>query len=197
MSTSKIENQNELILYLKTYFSVHDAEARTLADLFIEEEVDKEEYFAQAGMSCYKLSFIQCGYLRIFANLDGKEVTQWISGQGDFVCDLSSLMFKTAARWNIQALEPCKLYSIKGDTYDKLPELLPRWSQLEKLFLSKCFLTLEDRVFSFLSMTAEERFNYLFNYRPALFNEVPLHYLASMLGMTPETLSRIRRKIIS
>ena len=56
-------------------------------------------------------------------------------------------------------------------------------------------LVLEDRIVQHLSMSAEERFNQLFNTNPALLNEVPLQYVASMLGMTPETLSRIRKKL--
>jgi hypothetical protein len=53
---------------------------------------------------------------------------------------------------------------------------------------------LEDRILTYLSMTAEERYNHLFNFNPELFNQVHLQYIASMLGMTPETLSRLRKK---
>jgi CRP-like cAMP-binding protein len=56
---------------------------------------------------------------------------------------------------------------------------------------------LENRVFDFISLTAEERYKKLFDTNRELFNQVPLQYLASMLGMTPETFSRIRRKMIS
>ncbi|WP_229239031.1 hypothetical protein [Emticicia sp. C21] len=65
------------------------------------------------------------------------------------------------------------------------------------MFIAKCFTMLEDRIFSHLSMTAEERYNFFFQNNKELFNQVPLQYIASMLGMTPETFSRIRRKAIS
>jgi hypothetical protein len=68
---------------------------------------------------------------------------------------------------------------------------------LEKQFIAKCFLVLEDRVFSFLSLSSEERYNLLFESKKELFNQVPLNYIASMLGMTPETLSRIRKRQVS
>jgi CRP/FNR family transcriptional regulator, anaerobic regulatory protein len=65
---------------------------------------------------------------------------------------------------------------------------------LEKLFLVRCFTLLEDRIFSQLSLTAEERYQDFFGKNQALFNQVPLQYIASMLGMTAQTLSRIRKK---
>ncbi|MNY49182.1 hypothetical protein D3C86_1845770 [compost metagenome] len=68
------------------------------------------------------------------------------------------------------------------------------WNTVEKLFLAKCFTTMGDRILTFISMTAEERYNELWNANKELFNQVPLQYLASMLGMTPETFSRLRKK---
>ena len=73
---------------------------------------------------------------------------------------------------------------------------MPIWNELEKKFLVNCFTTLEDRIFSHLSMTAEERYHFFFSQNKELFNLVPLQYIASMLGMTPETFSRIRKKHI-
>ncbi|MEL7003638.1 MAG: cyclic nucleotide-binding protein, partial [Bacteroidota bacterium] len=71
------------------------------------------------------------------------------------------------------------------------------WNEIEKWFLAKCFMSIEDRIFSLISMSAEERYTYFLQTKPELLRQVPLQYIASILGMTPETLSRIRRKIIS
>ncbi|MEM9528663.1 MAG: cyclic nucleotide-binding protein, partial [Bacteroidota bacterium] len=101
------------------------------------------------------------------------------------------------ARWNIQALETCTLATLPAEHYQQISKLVPNWESLEKQFLARCFSTLEDRVFSFLSLTTRERYAHLLAYQPELFNTVPLHYLASMLGMAPETLSRIRREAAS
>jgi CRP-like cAMP-binding protein len=64
----------------------------------------------------------------------------------------------------------------------------------EKRFLAQYFVMMEDRIFSHLSMTAEERYNLFFENNSELFNQIPLQFIASMLGMTPETFSRIRKK---
>ena len=108
--------------------------------------------------------------------------------------DLSSFMFSLPARWNIQALTECEIYIIDSKDYRRIGQIISSWTELEKLFIAKCFTVLEDRIVTHLSMTAEERYAQLFNINKDLFNQVPLQYLASMLGMTPETLSRLRKK---
>jgi len=110
---------------------------------------------------------------------------------------LYSFNFKQRARWNIQALTDCKLYTIDKENYALLNSIVPNWVEMEKQFLASCFVTLEDRVFNHLSLNAEERYDKLFEHNKELFNQVPLQYIASMLGMSPETFSRIRKKKIS
>ncbi|MEL7148037.1 MAG: cyclic nucleotide-binding protein, partial [Bacteroidota bacterium] len=124
-------------------------------------------------------------------------VTQWISSTGYFITDLNSFVFDQRARWNMQALSDCIIYTIKKDSFRELKKHVPTWTEMEKHFISGCFITMEDRVFSHLSLTAEQRYDELFKQNQELFNQVPLQYLASMLGMTPETFSRIRNKKLS
>lgn len=191
------KDMNELQLYIKSYFGIAENKLTLLEDLFISESISKGDVFTEVGKRCSRLSFIQSGYIRVYNHHDGKEVTQWISSKGEFITDLSSIIFGSSSRWDIIALTNCELYSISKENYDGIGTLIPEWHQLEKMFIAKCFITLEERIYSFLSMTAEERYNMMFQMKPALFNQVPLHYIASMLGMTPETLSRIRKKAIS
>ena len=187
----------ELEQYLNSYFGLSNEDMFQIAKLFKETKLSKGEDFTVIGNYCNKLSFIRSGYLRVWSYKGEKEVTQWVSSQGSFVTDLQSLVFDQPAKWNIEALTDCKLYTISKDDYRKIGSYVKKWDRLEKLFLAKCFLILEDRVFSFLSMTAEERYDKLYEENKELFNIVPLQNLASMLGMTPETLSRIRKKKVS
>lgn len=130
----------------------------------------------------------------MFVSTDDKEITQWISTKGYFCADLSSFVFETPSRLSIQALVDTEIFTISKEDYGLIGELVPKWHEFEKLFIARCFITLEERIFSHLSMAAEERYEHFFEKNRELFNQVPLQYIASLLGMTPETFSRIRKK---
>ena len=186
---------NELEQYIKSYFGVvRPNELKEICALFKLTTIKKGEYFLKTGKQSNKLSFVQSGLLRIFVTTEEKEITQWISAKGYFVVDLFSFVFKKPARWTIQALTDSKLYTIHRDDYNSIGTLIPKWNHLEKLFIVQCFSMMEDRIFTHLSMTAAERYQLFFESNTALFNQVPLQYIASILGMTPETFSRIRKK---
>lgn len=181
---------------LTSYFADIDPDdLKTIISFFKPELLKKNDFLLQSGKKSTKLSFIKSGLLRIFSETEKKEITQWISTPGYFVTDLSGFMADTPARWNIQALTDTELYTIHKTDYEKLQSKIPQWHILEKNFIVHCFTTIETRVYSHLSMTAEERYLSFFNENPQLFNQVPLQYIASMLGMTSETFSRIRNKI--
>ena len=185
----------ELEQYIKSYFGVVEADdLNTIVSFFKVRTIKKGDFLLESGNRCDKLSFVQSGLLRMFVLKDDKEITQWISAKGYFTGDLSSFIFETPSHLSIQALVDTELSIISKDDYKLLGELLPKWHEFEKLFLIRCFITLEQRIFSHLSMTAEERYDYFFENNKELFKQVPLQYIASMLGMTPETVSRIRKK---
>ena len=184
----------ELEQYIRSYFGVGQENLQLIVSLFSEHKIKKGEFLLKSGKQCDKLCFIKTGLVRIYVSMEDREVTQWISTKGYFVTDLASLIFDTPARWTIQALSDAELFMITKEDYQKIGERLPQWHQLEKLFLARCFTIMEDRIFTHLSMTADERYHHFFEHNKELFNQVPLQYIASMLGMTPETFSRIRSK---
>lgn len=199
MQTSLSNNRyplTELEHYIANYFDAEKQELTDIASYFKPQQVRKGDYLLKTGRVCNQLSFISEGLVRIYVQTNDKEVTQWISNKGYFLTDLASFIFQTPARWNMQALSDCELYTIDRNDYVNLGNIVNNWHKIEKAFLAKCFVMLEDRVFSHLAMSAEERYQRFLSFQPELFNKVPLQYLASMLGMTPETLSRLRKKAI-
>lgn len=188
---------NELENYLHTYFGLENKEeSDQIQSLFRPLSLAKGDFLAQTGKICTELAFVRSGLLRIYDYTDSREVTQWISSPGYFVTELNSFLFRTPSRRYIEALTPVELYSVSRRDYETINERVPHWAELEKAFMAKCFTMMEDRIFAHLSMTAEERYQLFFEQNKELFQQVPLQYIASMLGMTPETFSRVRKKLL-
>lgn len=188
---------NQLAIHISQYFKLEPQEAQAMANLFKQEKLKKGGFFLKELQYCNRISFVQSGYIRIFTDFKDKEVTQWVSSPTTFVTELSSFLFQQRARFNFQALADCELYSISSEDYKKLPTVVPRWVDVERYFLGACFITIENRITQLLALSAEERYQYFFKDHQHLFREIPQQYLASMLGMTPETFSRIRAKLSS
>ncbi|UMQ42307.1 Crp/Fnr family transcriptional regulator [Chryseobacterium sp. Y16C] len=184
---------NELI---QQHFGPLDSqELSVIQSYFKEEQLGKNDIFTNSGEICKKLSIVKSGILRVFAlSEDGREITQWLSIKDFFVTDVMGFFFNQPNRWTIQAFTEVELLTISKTDYLKLCQEFPKWIQIEKQFIIKCFAMMEDRIFSHLSMTAEERYNQYFEQNKELFHQVPLQYIASVLGMTPETFSRIRKR---
>jgi CRP-like cAMP-binding protein len=189
---------SELQQYIQSYFPVSKEDLDSIAAAFKETTLEKDDFFLREGQYCDRIAFIRSGLIRIYRlTEDGREVTQWISTPGYFVTDLASFVFDAPGRWNIQALSDCSLFSIDRASYHAIAKSVPKWPELDKHFIARCFILLEERVFRHLHLSAEDRYRELMEQNPELFNQVPLQYLASMMGMTPETLSRLRKKSIS
>ncbi len=187
----------ELEGYIHNSFGLSKDEVNAISKFFKPLHLKKGDFYLKTGRQSDRLGFVQSGIVREFLLLEDQEITKWISTKGYFAVDLYSFLFRQPSRWNIQALTDCEFWIISGSDYERINEVIPNWKHLETLFIGKCFAALEERIVSHLALDAEDRFKLLLKQRPELFNLVPLQYIASMLGMTPETLSRLRRKRIS
>ncbi len=186
---------NELKHAISNSFGqLSSADIDEMLSYFHHEQLDKNDFFVREGSYCNRLSYQVSGILRVYKIVGDKEITQWISSPGYFVTELSSFFFDQSSRWSIQALSDVQLLSISKENYHKISRDLPQWNTTEKYFIAQCFATLENRVFEHLSLTAEERYDSYFSQNKELFNQVPLQYIASVLGMSAETLSRIRKR---
>ena len=185
----------ELQKAISEIFNFTDQEFHDFQDFFQLKKIAKGEYFLKHGQYSKMLGIVKNGILREYIYIKDKEVTKWFSTSGYFAVDLASFYFNQTATYNFQAITDVDIYIISQSDFAKIGQKIPRWNQIEKIFFAKCFNVLENRLIGHLSMTAEERYQQLFDLNPQLFNQVPLNHIASMLGMSPETLSRIRKKI--
>lgn len=186
---------NELERNIAALFEVRSEDLKTISSHFRPVTLNKGATFFKEHGYCNQLGFVKSGLLREHVNLPEKEITKWIATPGYFITDLNSFLFDKPAVSSLQALTDCELFVISKEDYRNMGKSIPTWNTVEKLFMAKCFATMSDRILAFISMTAEERYIQLWNTNKELFNQVPLQYLASMLGMTPETFSRLRKKL--
>jgi len=180
--------------YLHQHFDMSPDDCKIMSASFIPELIKKGDYFLHRGKSSDRLSFIEQGMLRIYVDMPDREITQWISTSGTFVTDFNAFFYQRPSLRTIQALSDTRLLTISHAAYEALGKTMSVWKEFERLFIGKCFVFMETRVFDLISLSAEERYQRLFEHDSNLFNQVPLQYIASMLGMTPETFSRIRKK---
>jgi len=157
--------------------------------------VAKGEFICNAGEVCKEVAFIESGLMRSFYNLKGKEVTRFVLMKNNFITALSSFISQKPSSENLQAIKDTELYVISYDDIQRLYSEYPKWQELGRLVIEKSHLQLERRVFELISMTASDRYRSIAKDQPGIIDNVPLQYIASIIGVKPETLSRIRKKV--
>ncbi|MGV3596309.1 MAG: Crp/Fnr family transcriptional regulator [Bacteroidota bacterium] len=184
----------ELQQAIRRFIALDEESLQDIASCFKPLHLTKGTYWLKAGQICTQVGWVKEGLLRTWYKVDGEEITHWISEEGYFDTSLSSFSFKTPSRWNLQAITDCELLVLDCDDHRELLHKYTQWRIFESQLLIFSYLGLEERMFSQLHQTAEERYEKLLIERPELAARAPLQHLASMLGMKPETLSRLRKK---
>lgn len=149
------------------------------------------EIFVRAGIGVNTVFFVEKGLCRLFYYKDDKEVTSWFAFENTTITTLSFLA-QTPNDEYLQALETSTLIAVPYAELQKLYVRYPAIERVGRTQLEKITLQLGQRLKSLQFYTAKERYQELLYAFPSLPQRVPQHYIASFLGITPETLSRIR-----
>lgn len=157
--------------------------------------LSKGAMLIKEGSVCNHVYFLERGCVRGYYNLDGKEITYWFAFENSFVTSFYSFITRKPAIENIHALEDCTLWSVSYDHLQQLYDTYPEIERLGRLMHERYYVMLEDRFLSNHFKEARERYDLLLKNSPHILQRVPLGYVASYLGITQETLSRIRNKI--
>ncbi len=186
-------------LFLKNvqqHISITEDEFNFCKTLFIPKKLRKRQYLLQEGDICRYTSFVEKGMLRTFTVDDkGNEPILQFSMEGWWVTDLYSFLTDEPSRYNIEALEDCELLLITRPSWDILLEKVPAFERYFRILIQNNLIATQRRLISSMTETAEEQYTKLISNFPTCLQRVPQHMIASFLGITPETLSRIRSQM--
>ncbi|MFC0183117.1 cAMP-binding domain of CRP or a regulatory subunit of cAMP-dependent protein kinases [Pseudarcicella hirudinis] len=182
---------------IKTTISIPEEDIDFMLALFKPLSLGKEGYFLKVGNRCNQVAFINSGILRnYYPNEKGEETTCHFALPNDFITSFPSLTTNNPSTENIQALSPAELLVIDKQDLEMLYEKIPATQEFGRKAAENLTITMEKRIALFLNNTAEERYHFLMKYNPILIQTVPLQYLATYLGITPQHLSRLRKNTI-
>jgi len=188
-----VETLQHLLVHLA---GVLPADASPLLDLTRPVSIDAHEIYIREGETNRKVAFIEQGIIRAYAIKDrGDESTLFLRWEGQIIASHDCIIHGKPSRFIYQALEPATLLEINYDALEKTLKIHPGYEPLRNFFLMQMLSDSLKSIESFVTQSPEERYRSLIAERIDLVNRVPDKYIASMLGITPVSLSRIRRRI--
>lgn len=163
---------------------------------FSPKKLRKRQYILQEGDVCKYIAFVEKGMLRSYTiDEKGNEHIMQFAFEGWWISDHFSFLTGEPAIYNMDALEDSELLLLSKQAEDQLLQKIPKLEKYFRILLQNNLIATQRRLISSLSQTAEERYHQLINACPAIPQRVPQHMMASFLGITPETLSRIRKQL--
>jgi len=172
-----------------------DSELEIVLKHFEKKELKKKTNLLQAGKTADEVYFIVEGCMRLFCVRDGEELSTYFFTEQMFAGAYDSFISRKPSRHSIETLEDCEVLAL---TYHALQELyveFPKMNEFIRKAIEERFVVLHDLFTDYVLNSPEERYLSLQKERPDLLNRIPQHQIASFLGITPVSLSRIRNRV--
>jgi CRP-like cAMP-binding protein len=190
----KILNMS-FLAYLSSMLSVSAELESELNAVCSPLSVPKGSLLLEAGQRCNDLFFIEKGLVRGYYFDDGKEISSWFAQENEFATCFYAFIAVKSSFENLQALEDCELIRVPHSALQQLYSDFPETERLGRIITENYYIRLEERLLSLQFKTARERYEALSKSKPSLLRRASLGQIASYLGITQETLSRIRAEV--
>ncbi len=158
------------------------------------QEYKKGEYILNFGETCKHIYFVNKGFIRIFYYKNGVDITEWFASEKHFFFSISSYFNETPSKLIIEVIEDSEIIMQSKAGFEKLRKSNIEITNLYIELFSKSLIGSQKRMESIQFETAKERYQSLLVEKPSILKKVPLQFIATFLGITKETLSRIRTK---
>jgi CRP-like cAMP-binding protein len=186
-----------LIDYFENYLPFNEEEKSIVEEVFKERRVKRRQFILQEGDVCTLNTFVVEGCFRMyFVDEKGKEHTIQFAIENWWIGDIGSFHSNTPTKLNIEALENSIVLQIKKEDQLKLFVDYPKFNRIFRVLAENAMVGLQRRVLQNISSTAEERYLDFLERHPQLFNRISNVQIASYIGVTPEFLSTIRKKLV-
>ncbi|MEL6489139.1 MAG: Crp/Fnr family transcriptional regulator [Cyanobacteria bacterium J06621_3] len=182
-----LERINQLVL-------LNPQQQRNLCQHLKVIEITKDDVLLEKGQVSNHLYFVTAGVLRSSCEVDGKDVTRWFSVEGDFAAAYFSFVYRQPSEDCILPVTDSTLLALSHSALQDLSRQDTVWIDLNRHLLEYYYTLLLQRVLAFQTQSTAERYEKLLQEHPEIEEKIPLGYLASYLGMSQETLSRLRSR---
>lgn len=186
-----------LIDYISNLVTLTDDDIKLLIHYFKPAHFTKGTLLESEDKVAQKLYFVSNGFVRSFFNRDGMEITTQIVGSSKFMTGFNSFTSGITSKESIQCITDCDVFYITKSDYEALTKESIFWSKFCRQLYEKVILHNQQRTIDFIALSAEKRYLKLLHEQPDIIQHVSIQFIASYIGIKPESLSRIRKKIIS
>jgi CRP-like cAMP-binding protein len=178
-----------------TQISDKDFEESILS--FKEVRLNKGDYFVKTGDICKQAAYINKGILRTFyINEKGEDITYCFCTETNLTSSFKSFVSQTESTLSIQAIEPTELFVIEYTDLQQLYSKFSAWQNIGRILVEKEYMVMEQYASVLNNQSAKEKYLRLLNEQPAIIQKASIQHIASYLGVTRETLSRIRKQLL-
>ncbi len=188
---------DRLIENIKLYTSFNEKEIQLLQNAVEKKIYHKNEIIFKEGKISDEIYFITKGCVRLFYNVEGNDKTAFFYTEGQFVCAGESYTFNIPAIENYQAVEETEIFVFTRTKINILLKEIPKFEVIARIATENELITCQKVIASFVTKSAEQRYIDLLDTQGELFQRVPQQYIASFLGVSPETLSRIKARVFN
>jgi CRP-like cAMP-binding protein len=190
------QEQKSLISFLRSITDISNTEIDNVLGIFHTSKLQKNQFLVNAGDIPTTLAFVVSGILRLYYVSDsGPEFTKSFCVEGDMVTAYTALLNTEPSKLYIQALEDSRLLIANFEEYQAVTAKSPCWQKVNQIIAERLFMKKEKRENSLLLDDAQVRYMKFRNEYPSLESRIKQHLIASYLGITPVTLSRIRARL--
>lgn len=186
---------NEFIKYIIQFGSLNEQQLDLISNKSFVLNLHKGEYFSEVGKVAKQVGFILEGITRVYYYNDGEEITKYFIDENNIVFDIESFDNEVASTAYVEAITDCKILVFSKKDWQELLNTIIGWNAIAYRIISKALLLKVERRSPLVSDDAASRYLKFMEIYPNMVNRIPLSYIASYLGITQSSLSRIRKNI--